>query len=180
MALNAIQWSWKTHKSENPKTRGRKTNIVRLDIGSCLQSKPFSLCYQKVHRFPPDLRFLHPPQQNMKHKKLKVLTKLGQYVLEIPVTNWWMVICSRVPECQIIYSDKKVKWAFKSVRFSTFCHFFTQIYPWDPWHSATLIYHICRAGTEHSLYRISTSRNHSPSFIEYIFCINSIEILHVI
>ena len=123
--------------------------------------------------------YIHP-QQNMKHKKLKVLTKLGQYVLEIPVSDWWMMICSRVPECQIIYSDKKVKWAFKSVRFSTFCHFFTQIYPWDPWHSATLIYHICRAGTEHSLYRISTSRNHSPSFIEYIFCINSIEILHVI
>ena len=175
MALNAIQWSWKTHKSENPKPRGRKTNIVRLDIGSCLQSKPFSLCYQKVHRLPPDLRFLHPPQQNMKHKKLKVLTKLGQYVLEIPVTNWWMVICSRVPECQIIYLDKKVNWAFKSVRFSTFCHFFYNC-------NSDISYniHICRDGTEHCLYRISTSRNHSPSFIEYIFCINSIEILHVI
>ena len=45
-------------------------------------------------------------------------------------------------ECQIIYTEKKtlnrILPPLKLPNFSRFSHFFTRIYPRDPWHSATM------------------------------------------
>ena len=47
----------------------------------------------------------------------------------------------RVAECQIIYTEKTLNRLLPPLKlpiFSRFSHFFTRIYPRDPWHSATL------------------------------------------
>ena len=47
----------------------------------------------------------------------------------------------RVAECQIVYMEKTLNRLLPPLKlpnFSRFSHFFTRIYPRDPWHSGTL------------------------------------------
>ena len=80
-------------------------------------------------------------EQTLNVEPFSLFLLLGLFTLE-SYWHYWSLIkrVIRVAECQTIYTEKTLKYALTPIKIqlSRFSHFFTRIYPRNPWHSATL------------------------------------------